>query len=249
MSMDELQRQRLNTKIHDILFGVVDWVLPPSCPGCGIEGEILCKDCESKIDRLVGKHCQFCGQAVRGSDICGDCRNRAHSYEAYRGYGSYTGVLRDAILNLKYKNDIGIARVLAQYLENVVQTSNWDFDLVVPVPLSLQKLEERGYNQASRLAKPLAARLGKLYRPDSLMRIRETSSQVGLDFQARLENVQNAFRADPKIIKGKSILLVDDVFTTGATLESAASELKLAGAKHVYALTLAKSDRNVKFFE
>ena len=81
------------------------------------------------------------------------------------------------------------------------------------------------------------------------MRIRETSSQVGLDFQARLENVQNAFRADPKIVKGKSILLVDDVFTTGATLESAASELKIAGAIHVYALTLAKSNRNVKFFE
>mgnify|MGYP003824715361 CR=1 FL=1 len=247
--MDEIQRQRLNTHIHDILFRVVDWILPPSCPGCGLEGEIICKECGSKIVRLVGKHCQFCGQAVRGADICGDCRNRPHSYEAYRGYGVYTGVLRDAILRLKYQNDIGIAKILAQYLENVVQTTNWDFEIVVPVPLSPQKHEERGYNQASRLAKPLAARLGKLYRPEALTRIRETSSQVGLDIQARLENVQNAFRADPKIVKGKSILLVDDVFTTGATLESAASELKIADAKHVYALTLAKSVRNVNFFE
>lgn len=247
--MDELKRQTLNMQIHDILFHLVDWVLPPSCPGCGLEGEIICNECESKIVRLVGKLCRFCGQAVRGSNICGDCRDRSHSYDAYRGYGLYTGVLREAILRLKYQNDVGIARILSQYLENVVLSSNWVFDMVVPVPLSLQKYEERGYNQASRLAKPLAVHLGKFYRPEAINRIRETSSQVGLDIQARLENVRNAFRADPKIVNGKSILLVDDVFTTGATLESAASELKIAGAKHVYALTLAKSRRNVKFFE
>ena len=107
--MDELKRQTLNMQIHDILFHLVDWVLPPSCPGCGLEGEIICNECESKIVRLVGKQCTFCGQAVRGSNICGDCRDRSHSYDAYRGYGLYTGVLREAILRLKYQNDVGIA--------------------------------------------------------------------------------------------------------------------------------------------
>jgi len=239
--MDEIRAQKIINDIHNGFWQVMDWVFPPTCPGCGIEGELICEECESKIVRLVGRQCKYCGLSVTGSDICGRCRDENHSYEAYRGYGYYTGVLRLAILRLKYQNDIGIARILASYLETLVLSNDWNFDIVVPVPLSAKKLEERGYNQASRLAKPLAALLGKVYKPDALVRLREVSSQVGLNKAARLENVKDAFRGNPKIAKGKSILLVDDVFTTGATLESAASELMMVGARKVYALTLAKS--------
>ena len=119
--------------------------------------------------------------------------------------------MRESILRLKYQNDIGIARLLSDFLENLVRTSGWDFDVIIPIPLSRQKLSERGYNQASRLAKPLAAKLGKLYCPNALIRIRETSSQVGLDIRSRLDNVENAFRANSKLIKNKTVLLIDDV--------------------------------------
>lgn len=247
--MNELQWQSLQIKTKNLAMGLLDWILPPSCPGCGLEGELICDDCHSKIDRQVGRLCRYCGQPVRGSDVCGPCRGIEHAYEAYRGYGFYAGVLRDAIIRLKYENDIGISRVLAGYLETVVRSTNWHYDIIVPVPLSAQKLAERGYNQASRLAKPLAAVLEKPFRPLALTRIRETSSQVGLDIRSRLDNVNNAFRADPRVVKGKSVLLVDDVFTTGATLQSTASELKIAGASQVFALTLAKSSHLVKNFE
>lgn len=245
----EIHILQINNKFHNTVWHVLDWFFPPNCPGCGIEGELICDTCQSKIVRLTGRNCPYCGQAVRDADVCHDCKNREHSYIAYKGYAFYTGVMREAILRLKYQNDIGIARLLSDFLENLVKSSNWDFDLIIPIPLSRQKLLERGYNQASRLAKPLAAKLGKAYCPDALIRIRETSSQVGLDIHSRLENVKNAFRADAKLIKGKTVLLVDDVFTTGATLESAASELLLSGAKAVYAITLAKSSRIVKNFE
>lgn len=247
--MNEIKRQKLNNTLHNGVWRLVDWVFPPTCPGCGIEGELICETCESKMPRLLGKRCKFCGLSVTGANICGSCRGEDHSFEAFQAYGFYTGVLRDAVMRLKYQNDIGIARKLAEYLEILVLSSNWTFDIIVPIPLSSQKLEERGYNQASRLAKPLAALLEKPYRPDALTRIKEISSQVGLDRRSRLENVSNAFRANPKIAKEKSILLVDDVFTTGATLESAASELKMAGAQKIYALTLAKTNRFVKNFE
>ncbi len=239
--MNELQRQKIQHFSHAAFLRMVDWIFPPSCPGCGIEGELICEACESKIQRLVGRLCKFCGQAVRGSDICGACRGNEHAFENYRGFGVYGGVLRDAILRLKYQNDIGIAQVLAHYLETLVRSTDWDYQIVVPIPLSAKKLQERGYNQASRLAKPLAVFLEKPFRPYALTRIRETSSQVGLDMRSRLENVNDAFRADPKQVKGLSILLVDDVYTTGATLQSAAAELKIAGARQVFALTLAKS--------
>ncbi len=245
----EIRKLQINNDLHNSIWHVVDWFFPPNCPGCGVEGELICDSCQSKIVRLTGKNCVFCGQAVRGADICNDCRNRDHSYIAYKGYAFYTGVMRESILRLKYQNDIGIARLLSDFLENLVRTSGWDFDVIIPIPLSRQKLSERGYNQASRLAKPLAAKLGKLYCPNALIRIRETSSQVGLDIRSRLDNVENAFRANSKLIKNKTVLLIDDVFTTGATLESAASELKLSGAKAVYAMTLAKSSRIIKDFE
>lgn len=247
--MNELQRQKIQYQIQSVFLGLVDWIFPPTCPGCGIEGELICEACESKIQRLVGRLCKYCGQSVQGADICGSCRGMDHAYEAYRAYGIYDGVLRDAILRLKYQNDIGIAQKLAKYLETVARSTSWDYQIVVPVPLSSNKLRERGYNQANRLAKPLAMLLEKPFRPYALRRIRETSSQVGLDMRARFENVDNAFRADPKQVKNLSVLLVDDVFTTGATLQSAATELRIAGASKVFALTLAKSSHHVKNFE
>lgn len=124
----------------------------------------------------------------------------------------------------------------------VVQAEPWEFDLVIPVPLSREKLAQRGFNQAERLAKPLAGTLGKPLIAAGLMRIREYVSQVGLSGQSRRENVRGAFEADPAKVKGSRILLVDDVFTTGATIESAAEALICAGAQTVYAVTVGKSE-------
>jgi ComF family protein len=146
---------------------------------------------------------------------------------------------------LKYQNDVGVARVLASYLLKVIQAENWEIDLVVPIPLSKRKQEQRGYNQAERLAKPVAEALKKPITTEGLSRIREKASQVDLNVQSRRENVRGVFEAEPAIVKGKRILLIDDVFTTGATLESASQALRDAKSGLVYAVTVGKSDFNV----
>ncbi|MGB8213834.1 MAG: phosphoribosyltransferase family protein [Anaerolineales bacterium] len=114
-------------------------------------------------------------------------------------------------------------------------------NLVVPVPLGRQRMKERGYNQVALLAMPLAAIQGWRYSPRVLTRVRETRSQVGLSVAERKENISGAFQANPALVSGKTILLMDDVATTGATLSACSDALVKAGAKIVYALTLARA--------
>ncbi len=111
---------------------------------------------------------------------------------------------------------------------------------MVPVPLSEERYHERGYNQASLLAKPLAARLSLTFNPYALKRIRHTASQVGLSAHERHQNVIGAFEAETDLVRGKSLLIVDDVMTTGATMKACAQALKKAGAKSAYGVVLAR---------
>lgn len=227
------------------MWNAIDWVFPPHCLGCGIEGEIICPDCYATIKRVPINVCPYCNAYVSTNGHCPDCSNRKPAYSRYRAFAFYGGVIREAVHHLKYQNDVGVARVLAGYLLKVIQAENWEFDLVVPVPLSKTKQEQRGYNQAERLARPIAAALNKTFSTSALRRIKEKASQVDLDVQSRRANVRGVFEADPMIVKGKRILLIDDVFTTGATLESASQALKDAKSGLIFAVTVGKSDFNV----
>lgn len=231
--------------LPDWMWNAIDWFFPPHCLGCGIEGEIICQECYASIKRIPANVCPYCNAYVSTSGHCPKCMNRKPPYAEFRAFAFYGGVIREAIHHLKYQNDVGVARVLASYLMKVIQAGDWEFDLVVPVPLSKPKLEQRGYNQAERLAQPMAAALEKTISTEALVRIKENASQVDLDVQSRRENVRGVFEADPAIVKGKRILLIDDVFTTGATLESASKALKEAKSGLVYAVTVGKSDFNV----
>lgn len=232
-----------STRIENVLWDVFDWVFPPRCAGCGVEGEIVCAACLATIEQVTMPCCRYCASPLARGDICAACRNLPHSFEAFASYAWYNGPIRKAIHQLKYQNDIAVGRFLSAWLYDLLAGKDWEFDMVVPVPLSTDKLEVRGYNQAARLAKPLARLIHKSYQPLAMSRVRETKSQVGLNIQSRHDNVRDAFRGSPAIVRGRSILLVDDVCTTGATLQSAAAALKQAGAAKVYALTLAKAKR------
>jgi ComF family protein len=166
-----------------------------------------------------------------------------HAIDELRYVAAYQDVMRTAIHRLKYERDLGIAIELANLLAQIVQATNWQIDLVMPVPLSEKRKAQRGYNQAALLAYPLSLQLHLPENTQGLVRVHETRSQVNLNFQERQENVQGAFSADPTIVKGKTILLVDDVFTTGATINAAAAALREAGCTRVYALTAAKALR------
>jgi ComF family protein len=146
-----------------------------------------------------------------------------------------------ALHRLKYRRDIGLGEALSNQLAEFVDRLEWPIDMLTPIPLGKKRLRERGYNQVAMIAKPLSLQLGLDYYPKALIRARETRSQVGLSAKERQENVQNVFLADGKMVKGRSILLMDDVSTTGATLSSAAEALYLSGARAVYATTVARA--------
>ncbi|MFZ3150671.1 MAG: ComF family protein [Anaerolineaceae bacterium] len=233
-----MQYQR---KLYETFWRGVDWIFPPECLGCGKEGSVICEACLQKIQFLDRNRCIFCGRTMTKEGICQRCRHEDHFFTEIRCLANYEGITQEAVRRLKYENDLAVAFVLAELLTNLVQSANWMIELVIPVPLSQKRLDERGYNQAALLARPLSLNLGRPFTPKGLARIRETRSQVNLNIRQRKENVQNAFIADPLIVRDRSILLVDDVYTTGATMNAAAEALNQAGCLRVFALTVAKA--------
>lgn len=148
--------------------------------------------------------------------------------------------MRDCIHALKYDNNRGIGDFFSDKLAALVVKAGWSPDLVVPIPLSEQRLADRGYNQAACLAKPIAANLGLRYHPFAIERTRDTASQVGLSAEARRQNVIGAFKALPEIVADQRVLVIDDVMTTGSTLEACAQALRDAGSREIFGLTLGR---------
>ena len=186
--------------------------------------------------------CPYCGIPLgTGNLICPECQELKPAYLSLRSWAIYNGPIREAIHRLKYKGDFGLADTLSEFLIKEIADLKWDIDMIIPVPLSSGRKDERGYNQAALIGFPIGLFFNYAYRPNGLKRIRETISQVGLSREERLINVKNAFEADPKVVAGKSILVVDDVCTTGSTIRACAEALVSAGAAAVYAITVARA--------
>ncbi len=157
-----------------------------------------------------------------------------------RSWVEYSGAARDSIHSLKYKNNIALGHLYSKKLSEIVKKTSWKFDLVIPVPLSKKHFRERGFNQSSLIARPLAHLLDKSYEGSTLFRIRETKSQVNLSAEERHANVKDAFWGNPAKLNSRTVLLVDDVITTGATMENCVHALLASGAKKVYCISVAR---------
>ena len=142
---------------------------------------------------------------------------------------------------MKYRRNIGLGEAIALQMSDFVRSLNWQLDVLISVPLGKKRLKERGYNQVALVARPLAYQLNLRYELDALWKTRETRSQVGLTISQRSENVQNAYQADSKVVKDKSVLIMDDVATTGSTISACTTALHSAGAQEVYVLTIARA--------
>lgn len=184
--------------------------------------------------------CEICGLPQEKPGVCRVCLASRPRFISLRAWGVFEGSLQAALHKLKYRRDLSMGEALAAGMMPFVQDLNWQVDLVVPVPLGKQRIRERGYNQVAMIAKPLAMGLGLQYSEKALLRRKETRTQVGLSREERHKNVHEAFQAD-KGVNGRSVLIMDDVSTTGSTLSSGADALYTAGAKSVYALTVARA--------
>ncbi len=175
-------------------------------------------------------------------DLCTVCREGLANFDSAYSYGSYEGPLQKLIHLFKYAKVESLATPLGRLLSQALPLDQ-NFDVIIAMPIHWRKHWERGFNQAELLARPIARRFG-LKLSGNLRRVRYTASQAGLSESARRDNLKGSFKVDkPQQLAGKRVLLIDDVFTTGATLRAAAAVLKSAGVRHVSALTLARVDR------
>jgi competence protein ComFC len=227
--------------LYRLAWSGLDWLFPPRCGGCEKVGSRWCEECQGKVPTLRGDLCEKCGRPQQGRGICGYCRSELPPYHALRSWAVFDFPVRQAIIKLKYRRDVGLGDMLAVPLAGLAQALDWPIDFILPVPLGRKRMQERGYNQVALIARPFSLALGLDYHPGALKRKRETVSQVGLSAVERRENMQNAFLADALVVRGKTVLVMDDVSTTGSTLSSCSEALLQAGAKDVFALTVARA--------
>jgi len=214
---------------------------PPVCGGCKKNGFRWCENCRNSILLIPEPICEICGLPQPKIGTCPSCIEIPPAYTALRSWVVFEGPIRKASHRIKYRQDLGLGDSIAAEMLAFINQLDWPIEIISPVPLGKKRFRERGYNQVALIARPLALAKGWEYAPRSLKRTKETISQVGLSADGREENVRNAFVADSKRVAGKTVLVVDDVSTTGATLKSCAKALINGGAREVYALSVARA--------
>lgn len=158
-----------------------------------------------------------------------------------RSWAVFDSPVQNGLHTIKYRRNIGLGESIAMQMEGFVRSLGWPVESLIPIPLGKKRLKERGYNQVGLVARPLAYQVGWSYEPQALWKTRETRSQVGLNVSQRRENVENAYQADPNVVKQRSIVIMDDVATTGSTIAACTQALLAAGARDVYVLTIARA--------
>jgi len=218
----------------------IDLIFPPRCVACGRKAEWFCRDCQKSIESVEQPFCPLCGRPTSTAGLCVSCRVSPLEIDGIRSVGYLEGALQTAIHRFKYSNLRSLAEPLGRLASEHLARYELPIDTMVPVPLHTSRLRQRGYNQAELLAREMARVTSLGIASGSLRRVRNTVPQVGLTAMERRKNVSRAFECTPSALVGKRILLVDDVCTTGATLEACSIALRAAGVQKVWGYTLAR---------
>ena len=215
-------------------------LFPQRCIGCGKEGELICHSCRSLLSRVMPPLCPRCGRPQPNGILCSSCVGWQAEIDGIRSPFRFDGVMRQAIYQLKYRNLRALATPLAQLLDEYLINNPVPREVMVPVPLHRKRLRERGYNQCSLLAKELGKLTNLPVVADCLIRKRHAPPQARTStVDERQSNVADAFAGCDQKLRDKQVLLIDDVSTSGATLDACAAALKAVGATSVWGLVLA----------
>ena len=230
----------------DVIAGFIDLLYPPRCLICDRwVKKWLCDKCIYGIDDSPLPLCYNCkAEFPEIPDICPFCG----SFDFICSLGYYEGVLKEAISKLKYGRKLVMGDILGELLTHKFLTyfNPRSIDIIVPVPLHPKRQKARGFNQLECIAKKLSKRASIKYSFDILEKVKDTGSQVSMPHNKRKKNLLGAFQViKPDFIMDKNILLLDDVFTTGATIGECSRELLEAGAKRIYILVLALSQKSL----
>jgi ComF family protein len=242
--------RRLATLGRDLAQGLLALLYPGVCAGCGcalsLEEVPFCIPCKTALTSDSQRTCPRCASTVGPfaliHDGCSMCRDEVFHFEGALRLGPYEGLLRELVLRMKHASGEGLAELLGSLWaeQSGPRLREIHADVVVPVPLHWWRRLARGYNQSEALAEALAAHLRLPCRPRWLRRARYSPRQTERTPAQRRENVRGVFRARPRpALRGQTILLVDDVLTTGSTVSEAARALRAAGAARVFVAVLA----------
>ena len=237
-----------------LLAEILDFIWPRRCEVCGRPadrpGRHVCSECVNRLPFAPTQGCcRQCGRAAEkldGEYLCTDCKATKPSYDRAASALQFDGDAREAVNAFKFRSHLWLRDDLTDWLEAVVRArfNVGEIELLLPMPSTLRHRVDRGYNQCAYLAKALAKRLEKPYGSLVLWRKGHPQRQGGLDEEARRENVLGTFVVrKPSAVVGKTVLVVDDIMTTGSTLSECAAELKRAGAARVWCATVARSLR------
>lgn len=219
----------------------LDLLFPQRCLGCGKEGAFLCASCRSSLPRIMPPVCPKCGRPQPSGILCPGCIGWQSSIDGIRSPFRFDGVIRQAIHQLKYRNLRALALPLAELLRDYIMVNPLPGEVLVPVPLHNKRLRERGYNQSHLLAQELGKSVSLPVLNDCLIRQRHSLPQARTSsVDERRTNVAGAFVCRSHDLRGKQVLLIDDVSTSGATLDACAAALKASGATSVWGLVLAR---------
>jgi ComF family protein len=228
--------------LHRVGRSVLDLVFPPRCAGCERLGAWLCPACQGTFHRLEPPVCPRCGTPTPSARDCVPCLDPGSPLDSIRSAAYFGGHLRSAIHRFKYQDLRVLAEPLGQLMAEAWEQVGVPSDLIVPVPLHPIRLHQRGYNQSALLARELGRYVRLPVAEEAMERTRNTAPQTSLGGEERRANVHRAFNAQPARLAGFRVILVDDVLTSGATLEACAEALRQAGAHSVHGLTLARAN-------
>jgi len=226
--------------IKNIYDGVCRLFYPDVCPICtqAETGSGICPDCRRKLRYIHGARCFKCGKQLEDgeTEYCSDCMTHRHEYTQGVALWGYTDEIKNSIYGFKYGNcrcfaDAYVRELADNYSDTI---RRWNADVIMPVPLHAKRLKKRGFNQALLLAEMLGQLLNIPVDGVSLARSKSTVPQKELDDRQRLKNLENAFILTENVVKYKKVILIDDIYTTGATIDACAAQLKRGGVKDVY---------------
>lgn len=199
---------------------------------------MICRNCEAKLIYITEPACKKCGKQLENeiAEYCYDCIRKKHVYDAGKAVFSYQGIIKESLYRFKYSDKRDYAYFYAT--ETAKLYGRWlksrNIDAIVPIPLHKKRRKKRGYNQAELYARFLGELLDIPVFTKMLIRVENTKPQKNLNDAERKNNLKKAFKYNENIVQSRCILLVDDIYTTGSTIDAAAEELKVAGVQKVY---------------
>ena len=237
---------RVPAIVRSGLRSVLDFVLPARCAGCGAivdDVHSFCVACWTQVEFLGDSGCATCGMPLEATEAeeCGACMARPPRIQRTRSAVAYDDLSRGIAIRLKYGRKVALARTMARYMAPLVDASAEQKPILVPVPLHRARLWQRGFNQSALVAKDMGRKLGLAAEPRLLRRVKRTPPLKGMSLSQRQRTVAGAFQVtNATELQGRTIVLVDDVLTTGSTADACAKALRRAGAARVELVSWAR---------